>query len=51
MKAALTNAGIRAAFLGDVANSEKKAVQAFVTLAMNKSNALKRHPKASPHNF
>jgi uncharacterized protein (DUF2461 family) len=51
IKEALTNAGIRTAFLGNVGDNEKKAVQAFVNLASNKSNALKRHPKASIHDL
>jgi hypothetical protein len=51
IKLALTNAGIRKAFLKNVANDQDKAVHAFATLAVNKSTALKRHPKASLNNL
>ncbi|KAL5118171.1 hypothetical protein ACEQ8H_003843 [Pleosporales sp. CAS-2024a] len=45
IKEALMDAGIRSAFLGNVGQDEKKAVEAFVNLPMNQSNALKRNPK------
>lgn len=45
IKAVLTDAGIRKAFLEGVANDEKKAVKAFVNLPQNMSNALKKNPK------
>jgi hypothetical protein len=47
IKAVLTDAGVRRAFLGDVQDNEKKAVNAFVNLASNQANALKRNPKVS----
>jgi uncharacterized protein (DUF2461 family) len=47
IKRVLADAGIRKAFLGNVAADEKKAVKAFVNLATNQSTALKRNPKVS----
>jgi len=47
IKAVLRNAGIRKHFLGGAADDDKKAVKAFTTLPMNRSNALKRNPKVS----
>jgi len=38
-------------FLGGVQDDDKKAVQAFVSLAGNRSNALKRNPKVSKLSF
>ncbi|KAL6711383.1 hypothetical protein ACN47E_005914 [Coniothyrium glycines] len=49
IKAVLTNAMVREAFLGNVADDAKKAVKAFVDLASNRSNALKRNPKDYTH--
>ncbi|KAH7361258.1 hypothetical protein BKA66DRAFT_514747 [Pyrenochaeta sp. MPI-SDFR-AT-0127] len=49
IKATLTNAGIRRAFLGGVQADEKKAVKAFTSLPTNQSTALKRHPKGYDH--
>jgi uncharacterized protein (DUF2461 family) len=46
-KRVLTDAGIRKAFLGNVAHDDKKAVTKFANLSSNKSNALKRNPKVS----
>lgn len=47
IKRVLTDAGIRGAFLGGVADDEVKAVKAFVNQPSNQSTALKRHPKVS----
>ncbi|KAL1792594.1 hypothetical protein ACET3X_009101 [Alternaria dauci] len=49
IKAVLTDPGIRKAFLGGVKDDEKKAVNAFTSLSMNQSNALKRNPKGYDH--
>lgn len=45
IKRVLTDARIRKAFFGGVAENEKKAVQAFV--GQNAENALKTKPKVS----
>ncbi|KAF2830105.1 hypothetical protein CC86DRAFT_367973 [Ophiobolus disseminans] len=50
IKNVLNNTDIRRVFLRDVADNEKKAVQAFTNLPSNKSNALKRHPKGYDQN-
>jgi hypothetical protein len=47
IKAVLTDSGIREAFLDGVKDDGKKAVKAFTSLPMNRSNALKRNPKVS----
>lgn len=47
IKRVLTDAGIRRAFLGGVADNEKKAVTAFCSQSGNASNALKTKPKVS----
>lgn len=49
IKRVLADAGIRQAFLGNVADDEKKAVKAFVNLTTNQSSALKRNPKVRGH--
>ncbi|KAH8730623.1 hypothetical protein GQ44DRAFT_700605 [Phaeosphaeriaceae sp. PMI808] len=45
IKLVLTNKDIHTKFLGTATNDKKKAVQAFVNLASNKSFALKKSPK------
>ncbi|KAF2659388.1 hypothetical protein K491DRAFT_689258 [Lophiostoma macrostomum CBS 122681] len=45
IKRILTDKAIRKAFLGGVADDEKKAVRAFTDQSENKSTALKKHPK------
>lgn len=47
IKRVLTDKGIRKAFLGGVADDDKKAVKAFTNQSENKSTALKKHPKVS----
>ncbi|KAF1851766.1 uncharacterized protein K460DRAFT_362513 [Cucurbitaria berberidis CBS 394.84] len=49
IKAVLTNAGIRREFLGGIPDDEKKAVDAFTSLATNQASALKRNPKGYDH--
>ncbi|KAF1916790.1 hypothetical protein BDU57DRAFT_244520 [Ampelomyces quisqualis] len=50
IKQALQNPLVRKAFLNKSEDTEKGAVRAFVNLASNKSNALKRHPKGYDQN-
>ncbi|KAF1997957.1 hypothetical protein P154DRAFT_524496 [Amniculicola lignicola CBS 123094] len=45
IKHVLVSKGIRKAFLGGVSDDKTKAVEAFTNLSMNKSTALKKHPK------
>ncbi|KAF1966233.1 hypothetical protein BU23DRAFT_487302 [Bimuria novae-zelandiae CBS 107.79] len=45
IKRILTDANIRKAFFGGIANDETKAVKAFTNQSSNRSNALKSHPK------
>ena len=47
IKSVLRNEGIRGAFLGGVADDDKKVVRAFVEQPGTKSTALKKHPKVS----
>jgi hypothetical protein len=51
IKRVLTDAGIRKAFLGGVAEDERKAVKAFTNQPENKSNALKKNPKVRGSNI
>ncbi|ORY12291.1 hypothetical protein BCR34DRAFT_563868 [Clohesyomyces aquaticus] len=45
IKHVLGDVGIRKAFLGGVANDDKKVVEAFTNQPENRSSALKKHPK------